>query len=184
MMVGMVEPMPVFRYHPNPIATGSVIASSAGCLACGQTRGFIYVGPVYAVEEVVDGLCPWCISDGTAASKFSAEFTDAAVGAPAGVPASVIDELCRRTPGYSSWQQDQWLYHCGDGCAFLGAVGRADLDGYPDALEMLCREHDGLGWEEGAVDAYIDSVSATGSPTAYLFSCMHCGGHLAYSDFD
>ena len=182
MMVGMVEPMPVFRYHPNPIATGSVVASSAACLACGQTRGFIYVGPVHAVEEVGEGLCPWCISDGTAASKFSAEFTDAAIDAPAGLPASVLDELCRRTPGYDSWQQDQWLYHCGDGCAFLGAVGRADLEAYPDALEML--RGDLPGWEEGDVEAYIDGLSATGSPTAYLFSCMHCGQHLAYSDFD
>src|SRR5438270_13873972 len=108
MMDEMAEPMPLFRYHPDPISTGSVVASSAGCLVCGLVRGFIYTGPVYALDEVIDGLCPWCISDGTAAAKFDAEFTDAALGAPREIPASVVDELCHRTPGYSSWQQDRW----------------------------------------------------------------------------
>lgn len=97
------------------------------------------------------------------------------------MPASVIGELCQRTPVYSSWQQDQWLYHCGDGCAFLGAAVRAGLDAFPDALEMLRREHDGLGREESDVNVYIDSLSGTESPTV---SCMHCGAHLAYSAFD
>ncbi|MGK5440406.1 CbrC family protein [Micromonospora sp. URMC 105] len=36
--------------------------------------------------------------------------------------------------GYS-WQQPSWLYHCGDGAAFLGAVGYDALRAHPDAVD-------------------------------------------------
>ena len=177
----MREPLPAFRYHPDPLATGSVEPSGIECVACGRARGFTYVGPVYAVEEV-DGICPWCIADGTAASAFDAEFTDAASAAPTGIEASTIDQLVHRTPGYDSWQQDRWLYHCDDGCAFLGAVGRIELEAHPDALAMLRHEFNDFGWNRNEVEDYIDALSGHGSPTAYLFRCLHCAAHLAYSD--
>jgi len=183
-MAGMTESLPAFRYHPDPIATGSVVPSDRACLSCGRARGFTYVGPVYAVDELTDGLCPWCIADGTASATFDAEFTDAAIGVPTNISASVVDELLHGTPGYNSWQQDRWLYHCGDACAFLGPVGRVGLEDHPDAREMLRHEHDDFDWNERQVEAYIDSLSRDGSPTAYLFRCRHCAAHLAYSDSD
>ncbi|MBK1868507.1 CbrC family protein [Aestuariivirga sp. YIM B02566] len=50
--------LPKFTYHPDPIATGSLVASEEICICCGQARGFIYKGPAYAVEELVDCICP------------------------------------------------------------------------------------------------------------------------------
>jgi hypothetical protein len=47
------------------------------------------------------GFCPWCIADGTAASKFDATFTDIGSGVPPEISASVCDELAHRTPGVS-----------------------------------------------------------------------------------
>src|SRR6266480_2367057 len=67
-------PLPEFRYHPDPRATGVIVASEARCVACSRTRGFIYTGPVYAEQEFIDAFCPWCIADGTAARRFDAEF--------------------------------------------------------------------------------------------------------------
>jgi hypothetical protein len=96
--------------------------------------------------NLVDALCPWCIDSGTAAQMFDAEFTDVEWGVPIGVPASVTDEIAHRTPGFRAWQQEHWLYHCDDGCAFLGAVGRRELEDYPDALEALRRESQSDGW--------------------------------------
>jgi hypothetical protein len=32
--------LPTFRYHPDPIATGSIIASDETCLCCEQERGY------------------------------------------------------------------------------------------------------------------------------------------------
>jgi uncharacterized protein CbrC (UPF0167 family) len=112
--------LPEFRYHPDPRGTGVVVDSDAECLACGQARGVIYTGPVYAEEELEQSLCPWCIADGTAAEKFEAEFTDVGFGVPEDVPDSVTAELSERTPGFLGWQQEHWLYHCGDAAAFLG----------------------------------------------------------------
>jgi uncharacterized protein CbrC (UPF0167 family) len=129
----MTEPLPEFPYHPDPVATGSVEASDATCRSCGRARGFIYAGPVYAVEELVEALCPWCIADGSAAEEFDAEFTDVGVNAPDDVPADVIETIARRTPGFEGWQQERWLYHCGDGAAFLGTIA----DG--TAFRFLCR---------------------------------------------
>ena len=48
------------------------------CVCCGERRGYIYAGPVYSERELSDSLCPWCIADGSAHSRFGAEFTDAA----------------------------------------------------------------------------------------------------------
>lgn len=183
-MAPMEEGLPRFRYHPDPLATGSIEQSHDQCIACGHRRGFKYVGPVYAEEDLDGRLCPWCIADGNAARTFDAEFTDVGWGVPAQVPASVTDELAHRTPGFHSWQQAHWLYHCGDGCGFIGEVGRAELAGYPDASETLRRESEGFGWDEQEIAAFLDSLAKGGSPAAYLSRCLVCGSHLAYSDFD
>ena len=109
------EPLPVARHHPDPVATGAVEASDAVCPSCEQARGYAYVGPVYAEDEV-EGLCPWCIADGSAAERFDAEFTEV----DGDVPDDVLVELTRRTPGFTGWQQERWLVHCDDGAAYLG----------------------------------------------------------------
>ncbi|MFE0530443.1 CbrC family protein [Micromonospora parva] len=46
-----------------------------------------------------------------------AEFSDS-VCAPDGVPHHVIEEITRRTPGFTRWQQESWLYHCDAGRRF------------------------------------------------------------------
>ncbi len=176
--------LPTFRYHPDPRATGSVEPRGGACVVCGRARGFTYVGPVYASAEVDERLCPWCIADGGAARKLGAEFTDAGFDVPDDVPEAVLKELSQRTPGFLGWQQEHWLYHCGDAAAFLGRVGWQELQDYPDALEVLRHEHDGLEWSGGEVDEYIAGLDKNGGSTAYLFRCLGCGTHLAYSDFE
>jgi len=175
---------PSFRYHPDPRGTGSVVEADTYCKACGWIRGHVYAGPVHAdaAEDLHDAICPWCIADGTAAQRFDAEFADV-WNVPSGIARPVADEIARRTPGYTSWQDARWLYHCGDGAAFLGLAGRRELDAHPDALEDLRREHTGLGWSAEQVEAYLDTLDSDGEPTAYLFRCLGCGRHLAYSDF-
>jgi uncharacterized protein CbrC (UPF0167 family) len=137
---------------------------------------------VYAVEELVESLCPWCVADGSAAKRFDADYTDV-LDVPDGVSAEVIEQVTKRTPGFSGWQQEHWMFHCEDAAAFLGVVGRRELEPYPDALEMLRHEHAEYGWPEERVEEYIAGLDRDGQPTAYLFKCRHCGRHLAYSDF-
>jgi uncharacterized protein CbrC (UPF0167 family) len=179
--------LPTFKYHPDPITTGSIKRSDAECECCGKQRGFIYTGPVYAVEEFVNCFCPWCIADGSAHTKFDATFTDAAgVGGysePAVVPAAVIDEVAFRTPGFSSWQQRHWLACCGDAAAFVGRAGHTELEHqWPDAIppiQQSCGLVDGAQWQ-----SFFRALDKDGSPTAYVFQCLHCGKYLGSTDCD
>lgn len=173
--------LPEFPYHPDPLATGSVIASDAECVCCERPRGYVYSGPIYS-ERTIERrrLCPWCIADGSAAERYDALFNDGGVGAPDDIPMTVIDAIARRTPGYVAWQQDRWLFHCGDGAAFLGVVGAKELADHQDALEMLRREHARLPAQQ--VENYLAALDKDGQPTAYLFRCRSCARHLAYSD--
>jgi uncharacterized protein CbrC (UPF0167 family) len=127
--------LPIFCYHRDPIATGSVRRSDATCEVCGQARGSEYNGPVVSamVEEPV--ICPWCIADGSAATKFDAWFTDTGQETPDDVPAEALDEIGRRTPGFNGWQQEHWLYHCGDGASFLGVE---DPDLWENTYRFRC----------------------------------------------
>ena len=67
--------LPDFKYHPNPIATGSIVPSVEVCPVCRESRGYAYDGIPYGTKEV-EHICPWCIADGSAHEKFEVEFTD------------------------------------------------------------------------------------------------------------
>lgn len=180
-------PIPTFKYHPDPVATRSVEKTDAQCICCGRNRGFIYVGPVYAEEELDDKICPWCIADGTAARKYDATFTDeegiGTYGDGQAVPEHVIEEVARRTPGFSGWQQEQWWSHCGDAGAFLGAAGHEELKTLGADAILSIRESTEL--PPGEVwDKFFQALDKDGSPTAYVFRCTKCGALGGYQDCD
>jgi len=177
--------LPHFTYHPDPLGTGSVVASDASCRVCGRARGYIYAGSPYAEEDLEDAICPWCIADGSAAARFDAEFVDAAGigddGSWAPVPAAVVEEVSRRTPGFIGWQQERWWTHCADAAEFLGRAGRHELEvRWPQAIEAIRHE---IGYEGEEWDRYFAALDVEGSPTAYIFRCRHCGALGGYSDF-
>lgn len=172
MLVGMTERLPVFRFHPDPLATGSFVTSAEKCERCGEARGLVYEGPTYAVAEV-EFLCPWCIADGSAAKKFDAEFTTVD-GAPGDVPSQVLDEVLCRTPGFAGWQQERWLFHCSDAAEYQGRVGWEDIQALPTAIDSVLAD----GWAAES----LRYMAADGDLTGYLFRCRHCGTHLAYAD--
>jgi uncharacterized protein CbrC (UPF0167 family) len=119
--------LPTFRYHPDPLASGSVVVSDKKCRCCGKARGYIYTGPVYAEGELEDMICPWCIADGSANKKFDATFFDAEA-VDDEVPDAAMDEICERTPGYIAWQQGHWPACCGDAVQFIGPAGNAEVE--------------------------------------------------------
>ncbi|MDS0862857.1 CbrC family protein [Burkholderia pseudomultivorans] len=51
--------LPGFRYHPDPLSTGSVMRSDAHCVCCGAARGHVYAGRACAVEDDEPGIRPW-----------------------------------------------------------------------------------------------------------------------------
>jgi uncharacterized protein CbrC (UPF0167 family) len=182
----MGEALPRFRYHPDPVATGSVESSAVTCGCCDRVRGHVYTGPVYSEEERDGDICPWCIADGSAHEKFGAEFTDLAGVGDHGswdkVDPSIAEEVAFRTPGFSGWQQERWFTCCKDAAVFLGPAGYADLMKHgPEVVESIRKE---LGWDDGKQwQEYLRALSRDGQPTAYLFRCSHCGRVDGYSDF-
>src|SRR6202050_2681489 len=96
--------LPNFVYHPDPIGTGSIVKSGDECVCCHERRGHIYTGPVYALEELRDRICPWCITDGLAHEKYNAEFVDAAgigdYGSWEPVSQAITEAVAFRTPGF------------------------------------------------------------------------------------
>lgn len=179
--------LPTFKYHPDPLATGSVIESDTVCECCGEARGYIYVGPVYAEEELEDGLCPWCIDDGSAHETFGAVFTDedgiGDYGEWDSVPDEVVEEVACRTPSFSGWQQERWWTHCGDAAAFIGRGGHKELSALGQeataAIQASTGLADGPEWQ-----ALFHALEKDGSPTAYVFRCLKCGALGGYSDCD
>ena len=178
------QPMPDFRYHPDPLGTGSILPSLAVCRRCGRSRGYIYTGPVYAIEELENAFCPWCVADGSAAEQFEAEFVDPeAIGGYGQwdpVPPEVIEEVSRRTPGFNGWQQERWWTHCSDAAEFLGVAGYHELEAnWPAAIPAIRAESEleSQAWEE-----YFRSLDRDQGPTAYVFRCRACGMFGGYSD--
>jgi len=180
----MTDTLPTFRYHPDPIGTGSIVASDTACRACGRVRGFIYTGPAYAEEELAESLCPWCIADGTAAAKFAATFVDGDgvgdYGSWDSVTPAVVEEVTQRTPAFSGWQQERWWTHCHDAAEFLGVAGRRELeDHWPDAIPAIRAE---AGYGDSDWADYFAALDRQHGPTAYVFRCRHCGQLGGYSD--
>ncbi len=165
--------------------TGSAVVDDGACELCRQVTGYRYTGPVFGRQA--DRLCLGCIADGTAAERLArpdgpAEFSDGLWSETDSLPGAVLDEILHRTPGYFSWQESYWLTHCGDGAAYLGRAGWDQVKDDAAALEALRREARELGVEAAAAQEWISRLSPDGDMTAYLFGCLHCGVHLAYSD--
>jgi uncharacterized protein len=179
--------LPFFVYHPDPISTGMIVASDDSCVSCGLARGFIYCGPVYAIDEYESCICPWCISDGSAHLKLDATFTDD-VGVGDGgtweqVAHAVVEEVTERTPGFSGWQQEKWWTHCKDAAEFIGRAGRKELTAAGQQA-ITAIQHD-AGLSDGPEwDRYFAKLNKDGSPTAYLFRCRSCGQLGGYQDCD
>jgi uncharacterized protein len=175
--------LPNFRYHPDPIASGSIIESEVECLGCGQKRGYICTAPVYAEEELDDAICPWCIADGSAHKKFDATFVDSEAF-PDGTPDAAVEEISERTPGFNSWQSEQWPLCCDDATAFLKPAGiveirrdHAELEG--EVMSHIVYEMHVSG---DAATRLLQSLDRDSGPTAYLFQCLHCRQHRFYID--
>lgn len=160
-----------------------MVASEKKCRCCGQKRGWIYRGPVYAEPDLEEALCPSCIADGSAHEKFAASFVDSEAFA-AEAPASVVEEISQRTPGFRSFQPERWPSCCSEPGAFITPAGITQIRQHYPTLEgelMNYVIYD-LGMSGSAARRMIASLKRDGSPAAYVFRCHRCARHLGYID--
>ncbi len=177
--------LPVTRYHPDPVGTGSVEEKpDQPCLCCNRICGYVYTGPAYSEKfHYLSGcICIWCVADGSAAKQFGAEFTD--TDALAELSEAIVSEVATRTPGFVAWQQERWLTCCKDAAAYLGRAGAAELKGkFAGALPALkawIEEEYGLKGRD--LDAFVAELDKDAGAIAYVFRCLHCAKYLAYTD--
>ena len=168
----MVEALPTFPYHPDPVATGAIKRSDRVCLCCGRARGWIYAGPAYAVDDIQEALCPWCIADGQAAKRFDASFVDDQCFSGAQISREAVTQVCERTPSYFGWQQEQWLSHCGDAAMFCGHATRAEAETMSEASREAFEDNiQGSLSRDWIAAHYVPG----GNPAIYRFVCRACG---------
>ena len=173
--------LPTFKYHPDPIGTGAFKKGEPqACDCCGKETEIWYEGPFYS-EEDIECLCPECIASGAAAEKFDGQFQDE-YSLEKKLDNDKTDELIHRTPGYLGWQQEFWLAHCDDYCAFVGYVG------WKEIVEMGLEKEIEETYDKSLIYYELEEVKKylqnEGSMQGYLFKCLHCGKHFIYIDCD
>ncbi|WP_199438483.1 CbrC family protein [Vibrio owensii] len=171
---------PVFKYHPDPIKTGSVVPTDESCDCCGLSMGYKGITELRA-GEAVKSVCPWCIADGSAVTRFGGYFAGISPKSIDVVAADVVDEVCLRTPGFLSWRDDVWVACCGDVCEFHGDAERASLqelsgDALGRFLKVQC-----MGSEQW--QGFLSVYQKGSYPAVYEFKCRVCKERLYSMDF-
>jgi uncharacterized protein len=119
--------------------------------------------------------------DGSASQKYDGEFQDAASCDPVDKE-EYLTELTTMNPGYSGWQQERWLSHCGDFCALINYVGWAEIKDLKEELKDDLNEiKNDYGLTQEQLEKYLVN---NGSMQGYLFQCLHCNKHRLTIDSD
>ena len=183
-MITTLERLPRFRFHPDPVGSGSVVRSAKPCLCCRKSRGHVYAGPTYAGTDLPPALCPWCIADGSAHRKFAVTFVDSEAF-DADAPEETITEICERTPGYCGFQPERWPSCCGSPATFISSAGIDDIRTRFQCLEpvLLTNIEQDFGVPTGAAEKILEALRRNNSPMAFVFQCEHCERHLGYVDY-
>lgn len=171
--------LPIFKYHPDPIATGAIEKTKASCECCGKSRGFRATSTIYSIHEV-ETICPWCIADGSAAKTFDGSFSDSHPLLSDEIDKEIVKEVCERTPSFISWQQERWLSHCNDACEFHGDAEKSDLVDLQNKNldQFLANEYiTAKVWS-----IILQSYDKGGDTAIYKFKCRVCGENQFYAD--
>ncbi len=84
-----------------------------------------------------------------------------------------------RTPRYSTWQGEQWPFHCGRVMAYVGEpLARPKSEASPDVLAATRAILEDEGWGLSTDEAW-DSIICV-----YLFRCPVCGALGGHADCD
>jgi len=180
--------LPQFKYHPNVYNLDIFDNEEGICSVCRQHRTMKYNSSFYSVEEP-DYICPWCIHDGTAAKKFNGEFNDYAsiegvfsdpqINSTTKLPNELLLEISERTPSYTSWQQEVWLTHCNEPCAFIDYADSDTIKPFLSELDTDIKIN--IGYDPEFI---LNHLTKEGSLVGYLFQCVKCGQHRLHADCD
>ena len=174
-----MKDFPKFRYFPDPLGAGSFEQSDQDCECCGLNRGLLFTGAIYSANEI-ESVCPWCIASGELERKFGATLNDDHPLRVAGLPDKIIHEVTSRTPGYISWQQDEWLACCQDACEYHGEPSQEELDNLSEeGIQSIAKE---TGFALEVVRNRILHPDQNQGMAFYKFICRHCNKTMVNFD--
>ena len=178
--------LPKFKYSPNAFNLDIFEKEDGICSVCNEKREIKYTSSFYSVEEP-EYICPWCIADGKACEKYDGEFNDYCGiegispdpnDTDPTIQKELLLEITNKTPSYTSWQQEVWLTHCNEPCAF---IGYADTKTIEPIIEELNDDIENNGYDPEFIRKHL---SKDGSLVGYLFKCVNCGQHRLHVDCD
>lgn len=164
-----------FRYHPFPIADGTLNIGEETCAICRQKKGIYYIDPAdrddLGVGKKKRILCPHCIQEKRENLFFNL----------AGHFRSINGDREVYWGGLPFWNQGLdtsfWAIHCNHLAIYLGELEPEDLVPLHD--EILST------WNWHVLNPYADMDPAEtlgrfdrGELKAYLFKCAKCGKKL------
>ena len=177
--------LPKFKYSPNAYELDLFEKVDGICSVCNEERHIKYNCSFYSREKP-DYICPWCVANGKASEKYNGDFNDycgiEGVSPDPNdpeptIPKEMLLEICNKTPSYLSWQQEVWLTHCNEPCAF---IGYADSSIIKPLINELKDDIENIGIPTEHITEGITKDSHLG---AYLFQCRNCGKHRLHIDF-
>lgn len=166
----MSNSLPTFTYATDQHVQTMFASGPATCDCCQKATQYRYTGRLYRRGNSKMVLCPWCIHDGSAALNYQASFNDLY---DESVDAAIAAEVCERTPGYSSWQDQRWATHCGDACVFHGDASAQDVANASDETRQAWMDdyqQSAQNWAE-----FMQDYQPGGDQGVYKFVCRHCG---------
>lgn len=173
-------PLPVFRYYPDPLADGSITMETEICECCEMLTPYICTTLIYSAQTV-DFICPWCVADGSAAKKFNGGF-QSLQNVPETVPNDIVEIVDTRTPGYSTWQGNNWLFTATDAMIFVGEVDGNALLKTKDTQRIDACLAAVDGWYGDDAEEVLSTVVKGGQLAIYLFQDPETGRFEAYMD--
>lgn len=166
----MNRSLPQFTYLSDDFTRNVFIQQSATCHCCGKDTEHHYNGTIYRVGDSDITLCPWCIHDGSAAAKYACSFNDLYDEA---LHDAIAAEVCERTPGYSSWQDQSWVTHCNDACVYHGDASAKDVaDASAETRQKWMSDYE---MDEDSWSQMMAGYQPGGDQGVYKFVCRHCG---------
>jgi len=179
--------LPKFKYSPNAYELDLFDKVEGTCSVCEEKRNLKYNSSFYSVDQP-DYICPWCIANGKAAEKYDGEFNDycGIEGVSPNpndpkptIPKGMLTEICTKTPSYSSWQQELWLSHCNEPCAFIGYADNKTIEPILDELKNDIENN--IGYDPDLIKKHL---TKDGHLVGYLFKCIKCDKHRLHADCD
>ncbi len=175
--------IPFFKYHPYPLESGSAKQIDFICNCCENKQSYAYSGPIYCTEDPEGLVCLFCISDGSAAKKYRAEFTGS-IFPDQNISEKDLLELKTKTPGYLSWQESVWLTHCNYICEYNGLFEKSNLlEKVENFRDMFFESFGKVTKEELMLIIYSYDPKNNDNPGYHKFSCIKCGEELLSIDY-